>query len=105
MTNLYFISRHVPTQEQVKLAEDDGYEIIHLGDVDAFDIKAVRAIIGKAHDDADGEEFAISCVHPMVALQAISLCDVVLFENANRAPEGEKPSFHAIALHIVMGES
>lgn len=91
-----FLSRHQPTQEQIDLATERGIELIHLGDVDAFswslsDAERIKDM------DIDG----VICVHPVLALKAFNAgFDVGVFENGNRAPEGEKPQFFAKSLWI-----
>jgi hypothetical protein len=97
MKKMLFISRHTPTQRQVELALEKGFGLVHVGDVDAFDSAAVRALV-EEHKHA-----AVCCVHPAIALGALdgTPCQVVgVFENANRAPEGAPPRFEAKALHV-----
>jgi hypothetical protein len=93
---LVFVSRHAPTQEQISLAEAKGFQLVHVGDVDAFDAAAVAALLAP-HKDA-----AVCAVHPAVFFAAIQHGHTVLgvFENGNRAPEGAKPSFYAKSLHV-----
>ena len=79
------------------MADEAGYSLMHVGDVDAFDLDAVSTLIA-SHPAA-----GVCCVHPMIAMRALQ-CHaraVGVFENANRAAEGEKPSFEAVSLHIV----
>lgn len=33
-----FISRHTPTDRQTELAAEQGYELVHVGDCDAFSV-------------------------------------------------------------------
>jgi len=89
-----FITRHAPTPSQSDLAKRAGYELIPVGDRDAF-----------TADLADLAEFnAVACVHPALALRLARIVPIVgVFENANRAPEGEKPRFEALALHLYIG--
>ena len=99
-----FITRHAPTEGQLKLAaawqDNEGrpMDLVTVGDMDAFQLNLadrMRALL------ADGFE-AVCCVHPMTALTALA-CGlfVVIFENANRAAEGEKPQFEATDVHVV----
>lgn len=93
MKKMAFISRHVPTAEQLILAEKAGYELIPVGDIDAFS--------GELPVGYD----AIAVVHPALALRAISGVyrrerQIGVFENGNRAPEGAPPQFSAVALRI-----
>ncbi len=59
---------------------------------------------------------AVVAVHPMIALKATTVytphhyekgyshpMDVLMFENINRAPEGQAPTFEAGALHVFVG--
>lgn len=98
MQKMAFISRHVPTPEQITLAAERGFELIHVGDVDAFAPMAWSIVDG--HDA--GPFQAVCCVHPWLALQLERQgFSVAVFENGNRAPEGEKPQFYAKALHVM----
>ena len=100
MKKLFFISRHVPTIEQVELARAHGYEIEHVGDLDAFgDDDKVLDIADRANKSFG----AVSIVHPALALRFSKLlwnARIIIFENGNRAPEGEKPQFYAKGLHF-----
>ena len=96
MENMLFISRHRPTEAQCRLAAQAGYEIVHVGDVNAFDRGAVRSLLD-AHQYDDYP--CVACVHPLIAMEALlDNRHVAVFENANRAPEGEKPSFEAVGI-------
>jgi len=93
MKRLAFISRHHPTATQFELANESGYELVHVGDVDAFsdDLDVVKEM------GCD----AVCCVHPAIAMKAAALgYPVSVFENGNRAPEGEKPQFFAKKLWL-----
>lgn len=95
MKKLAFISRHVPTQAQIDLALVQGYEIVHVGDRDAFNISIWDSPISR------GEFPAVAVVHPQLAMNFLRWgFEVAVFENANRAPEGEKPSFEAVGMYI-----
>ena len=95
MKKMIFVSRHSPSGAQSDMAQEQGYDLLHVGDVNAFDVNAVRDLIAAHQPDA------VACVHPVVALTAVSAgCAVGIFENANRAPEGAPPKFEAAALHI-----
>lgn len=92
METMVFLSRHTPTEKQSALARARGYDLVHVGDCDAFE-GDFRSRIGDAK--------AIACVHPALALRAFAVgLTVGVFENANRAPEGAPPTFEAAALHI-----
>lgn len=99
MTRMNFISRHVPNADQIQLAADRGFDLVHIGDVDAFDADAVSA----AFSDHPGTAFAV--VNPALALNLASLAwatDVTIgvFQNAARPVDGGKPTFKATALHV-----
>ena len=98
MRRMIFISRHKPTEGQEILATLFGFELIHVGDVDAFNTEAVLALI-KANDPEGGA--AVCCVHPAVAVTAIQAQRTFgFFENAQRSEEGGKQTFYAKMLHI-----
>jgi len=86
-----FIARHQPTPEQLQLAQQQDIELVTVGDRDAFTI-----------DPAEFTEFAgVVVVHPAAALRCIATVDRVgIFENANRAAEGQPPQFAARKLHL-----
>ena len=88
-----FLSRHAATQEQMELAAAQNIELVQASDVDAFNWDVAK--FQDEYPDAVG----VVCVHPIIALKAHhSGLYVGIFENANRAPEGEKPSFFAKSL-------
>lgn len=88
-----FISRHTPTQQQIELAAKEGFELVHIGDADAFKVGP-----GFVHDKGPFE--AVAVVHPAAALRLIPHFMVGVFENASRSPEGQPPKFEAVALHV-----
>lgn len=90
-----FISRHNPTQGQLQLAADQGITLVQIGDRDAFTVN-VPDVMG--HDD--GPFDGVVVVHPATAMRLCSTFLIGVFENANRASEGEKPSFEAVSFHI-----
>ena len=91
MKKFAFISRHMPTDEQINLAAKKDVELIHVGDRDAFSVGPDSVGLG-----FDG----VVVVHPAAALRLWHYYPVGVFENANRAPEGEPPKFEAAAFHI-----
>jgi hypothetical protein len=93
MKKFAFISRHTPTSEQIGLAAAQGIELVAIGDLDAFTVEAEDVV-------ASGEFDGVVVVHPAAALNLIRAFPVGIFENANRAPEGERPQFFAQALHV-----
>jgi hypothetical protein len=97
MRKFAFISRHVPTPEQHQLCAAWGIELIPVGDRDGFTVDPAEFDVA-----FDG----VVVVHPAAAL---ILKDhgwaVGVFENANRAPEGEPPQFKAVALHLFRAEA
>ena len=88
-----FISRHQPTEGQHALAADQGHTLTHIGDVDAFTVGA-----GFVHEHGPFEGVVV--VHPAAAMRLASQFVVGVFENANRAPVGERPQFEAISFHV-----
>lgn len=90
-----FISRHTPTQGQIQLAADQRITLVQVGDRDAFTVN-VTDLTG--HDD--GPFDGVVVVHPAAAMRLCGTFLIGVFENANRAPEGEKPSFEAVSFHI-----
>ena len=93
LTEMAFISRHVPTAAQIQMAADEGFKLIHVGDADAFTVSP-----GWVHEK--GPFGAVCVVHPAAALRLATVFEVGVFENANRAPEGERPQFEPVKLHI-----
>lgn len=93
MKKFAFISRHTPTPEQTELAAAQDIELVPVGDLDAFTVSIadLGCTVG-----LDG----VVVVHPAAALNLIRAFPVGIFENGNRAPEGERPQFFAQALHV-----
>jgi hypothetical protein len=88
-----FISRHVPTDSQVRLALEKGIELIHVGDRDGFTINPKEFI------DADFRGVVV--VHAQAALTCFKYgFSIGVFNNINRAPLGEKPVFETTELFI-----
>lgn len=99
MKRLGFISRHTPTADQVRLASEQGYTLVQLTDVDAFSPMSQWSSVVKQAIGSDYEGFIV--VHPALAIRLLAAGKVVgVFENAQRAAEGGKPTFEAKALHI-----
>jgi len=88
-----FISRHNPTDSQIALANEQDIELVRIGDHDAFTVSP-----GAVYDAGPFEGVVV--VHPAAALRLASEFIVGVFENANRAPVGERPQFEAQALHL-----
>jgi hypothetical protein len=99
MERFAFISRHEATKEQAALAAEKGIKLVPFGDMDAFGPNLLAEVRQQAvHVQG------VVVVHPWAAIMlAQAGYKVGVFENANRAPEGEKPSFSAKALHIADG--
>ena len=96
--NFAFITRHAPTAEQVELASEQGITLHPIGDTDAFSVG--NSFVHEAGNRLNVIFEGVIVVHPAAALR---LCDeflVGVFENANRAPEGAKPQFLALSLHV-----
>jgi hypothetical protein len=93
MAKFAFISRHLPTAGQMELAQAQGIELVQVGDADAFSVDPAWVYERGAFE-------GVVVVHPAAALRLSGSFIVGVYENANRAPEGEKPQFEATALHI-----
>jgi len=98
MKNFAFISRHVPTAEQLALAADQGIALVRVGDADAFAV--CNSFVHQKEGDMDVIFEGVVVVHPAAAMRLCKDFAVGVFENANRAPAGEKPQFVAKALHV-----
>ena len=88
-----FISRHEPTQQQHELAHRKGITLHWHGDADGF-------TVDPAWVDSKGDYQGVVVVHAAAALNLCSAFYVGVFENANRAPVGEKPQFETKKLHV-----
>ena len=93
MQNFAFISRDVPTETQHELAAAEGIALTHIGDADAF-------TVGPGFVDAAGAFEGVVVVHPAAALRLAPSFVVGVFENANRAPVGERQQFEAMTFHL-----
>lgn len=93
MKQMAFISRHSPTTTQETLAMEQGFTLVHVGDMDAFNVKPedVQTL---------GDFAAVAVVHPAAALRLAKQYQIGVFENANRAAVGEPPRFEAVALYM-----
>ena len=102
MKRMAFISRHTPTADQYRLARDQGYTLIPVGDMDAFAVTYEQV-----EDAVGGKVDAVAVVHPAAALRLISMFSVGVFKNENRAPEGERQSFTAteLTVYALIGET
>jgi len=93
MKKFAFISRHKPTEEQKTLAGEEGIELVHIGNADAFTISA-------GFVDNSGSFEGVVVVHPAAALRLCSQFDVGIFENGSRPGEDDKPQFFAKSFHL-----
>ena len=99
MSKTWFVSRHEPTLAQLALVPG----LIKVPDINAFDRLAVDTLLSQmGKNDVD----RVIVVNAALALNIAALAAereqflcIGVFENANRAPEGEKPTFEASALH------
>ena len=97
----WFVSRHEPTPDQHRLVQGN---LVKVADINAFDKDAVNELVRKASEqNIDG--FIV--VNPALALNIAAVAfereeftAIGVFENANRAPEGQTPTFQAQALHM-----
>jgi hypothetical protein len=93
-----FITRHAPTPEQNDLAAAQNIALVPVGDIDAFgDLSDLRLTLQNSCFEG------VVVVHPWLALALAPDYPIGVFENANRAAEGEKPSFYAKGLHVNEG--
>ena len=90
MKKFAFISRHAATPEQIKMAAEQGIEVIPVGDFDAFTVTAQQV------GDFDG----VCVVHPAAALRLAREFAVAVFENGQRSEDGGKLTFFAKSLHV-----
>jgi len=96
----WFVSRHEPTIDQHRLVNGN---LVKVDDINAFDKNAINELVRKASEEnVDG--FIV--VNPALALNIAATAfereeftTIGVFENANRAPEGQKPTFEAKTLH------
>ena len=97
MKKFAFISRHTPTAEQVALAQELEIELVPVGDTDGFTVTPQWVV-------EQGKFDGVCVVHTAMALRLQFDYEVLLFENANRAAEGEKPQFQAVKA-VLFGEA
>lgn len=91
MKKLAFISRHVPSAEQIAIAAQADVSLVHVGDRDAFSVSVTEL------EDFDG----VVVVHPAAAMRlACKAIWIGVFENGNRAPEGQPVQFSPVRLHL-----
>ena len=76
-----------------ELAAEQGFELVHIGDHDAF-------TVGPEFVHGAGAFEAVAVEHPAAALRLAPDFFVGVFQNANRAPVGQPPQFEAVALHV-----
>lgn len=95
MIPMAFISRHEPTPKQYELAEEKGFHLVHVGDMDAFNIMpwTLEAITSKY------EAFAV--VNAALAIKLVPYAEYIgVFENGMRPDMDGKSTFFVKALHI-----
>ena len=102
--NMLFVTRHEPTPEQRAIAADKGFNLVHVGDVNAFDPR-LESLIREMMQEHNAT--TVCCVHPMVAVVALDAGAkaIAIFENAMRAKEGEKPTFVPSTLHVYVRDA
>lgn len=100
MGNMAFVSRHEPTPEQFRLAADQGWNLVHVGDVDAFSPN-----LGEFMHQLWSEGYrGVACVHPLIAIDSFAFgFRVGIFRNENRAAIGQPPQFLATELRVETG--
>jgi len=90
-----FISRHAPTAGQFALAYNQDVILVPISDRDAFSVN-VTDLLSHENGPFDG----VVVVHPAAAMRLCGSFLVGVFENANRAPEGEKFLFEAVSFSV-----
>ena len=92
MKKFAFISRHVPTQQQISIAAECGIVLDHVGDRDGFAVDPME--FRSTHDGA-------VVVHAAAALRLLGTnWPIGVFDNVNRAAVGELPKFETTRLHV-----
>lgn len=97
-----FVSRHVPSAEQIAMAAEQGVDLIHVGDADAFSVDSTT-IDDMAYElYSEGPEYFVGVVvvHPAAALRLNWRYPVGVFENGQRSEDGGKLTFYPKAFHI-----
>lgn len=115
MKKMIFISRHTPTATQEELSAKAGFNLVHVGDVDAFSSSLPEEILAltKKHN-ATG----VACVHPIIALEAVGIMSnqqescwfkeslaVGMFSNENRGGEFVATSLVVMTMNYAMEEN
>jgi hypothetical protein len=90
MRKAAFISHHEPTPEQLDMAEKKGFELVHVGDCGAFNVRL------EAFEDYG----AVCVVHPAAALRLCLDYDVLIFENAERDGQFKPVKLHCYSLIV-----
>ena len=104
MDKFLFISRHEPSADQIRLAAEQGIELVFAGDLDAFAPNLGHMIAELDAKLIPGMEFAagVVAVHPLICIKAAQMSmKVGSFRNINRAPVGEKPMFETDLFVVV----
>lgn len=98
MEKFAFVSRHEPTPDQIRVAEEQGVELIHKGDVNAFGPGDPIVPWEISLDSVQG----IIAVHPLVAVRAYALgMKIGSFENLSRPGPDGKPQFSCGRLVVI----
>ena len=130
---MIFVSRHEATHSQAALADKAGFQLIHVGDVDAFapnlagfqlvhvgDVDAFAPNLADQLHALVKEHGAsgVACVHPLVALEAMALISpnqtsrwfresltVGVFANENRGGAFVASSLSTFAMNYAVEEA
>lgn len=92
MKDYAFISRHIPTVQQLELTKTHGINLLCVGDHDGFETDQVK---GNLKDFV-----GVFVIHPAMALNLITHFPVGVFKNENRAPVGSPPKFETKSFKI-----
>ncbi len=98
MERFAFVSRHAPTPDQIRVAGEQGIELSHVGDVDAFGQGDPILPVGVSLEGFQG----VIAVHPLIAVRAFALgLKVGSFQNISRPGPDGKPQFTCGKLVVI----
>ena len=110
MEKFAFISRHQPTPGQRELAKKQDIHLDYIGDLDAFSVCPQRVAREGVFDGVvevcpqrmarEGVFDGVVVVHPAAAMNLCHAYRIGVFQNANRAPVGERPTFEAVEFFV-----
>lgn len=103
MERFAFISRHAPTPDQIRVAGEQGIEVIHVGDTDAFGPGDPILPPGVRWGDTPKTDYqGIIAVHPLIAVRSYALGKKIgSFQNISRPGVDGKPQFTCGRLVVI----